>query len=424
MAETSSSDQALDSKNDSQDGEIILDLSWLTQQARCGFVPDGISRIEIAWAKLLIGWFSDRISFGRLNNVGHYGHLSQGAVLKLIEQTEKEWQKANTQSFHRPLKLAFNRVEALFKLWPHRFNATNGIRILLQCSPHHLDDGTTIKNIIQKEQARFVCLLHDTEALDYPEYIKPQQFQRLQRRLKNIAQYADCIISDSEATRNRFLPFMAEAGRTIPITTVPLGADGMVSAPTKQNPPIQPKSDKPERPYFLCIGPIHDGTNYEMLFAIWKRLISRWAEKTPDLLIVGQDKGENLRLKSMLMRNPVLQKHIHFLGACNDQILNQLILQARALLKPSIFTHQGLSIAEALRHGLPVIASDLPVYREISSNMADYIDPLNGSSWEEAITDYMAPFSPRRQTQVMRLKGWHPILWQDHMRKVLAVIAG
>ncbi|MFT8736205.1 MAG: glycosyltransferase family 1 protein [Zymomonas mobilis] len=421
MTDSGSSNQALNDASEASDGEIILDVSWLTERAGKAVMTDGISRIEMAWIKLLIGWFSDRVVFSRLNRFGRYGRLSQTAVLNMITQTENVWQKNQAQNFGQSCKQSFYQAKALIELWPHLFKPQNGIRILLQASPHHLDNEAALKNILEKEQASFVCLIYDTDQLDYPEYIKPSEWQNLRKRLDIIARYADCVIADSEATRNRFLPFMAEAGRSIPVVTIPLGADGLPNLKLQNTAPKT--GQPPEHPYFLAIESNHSANNTGMLVAVWKRLILQFGEKAPDLLILGHDRKESPKLEEMLARNPDLRRHIRFYESVNDQQLSLMMQQARALLKPAFFARRGMVIAEALRHGLPVIASDIAVYREISSQMADYIDPLNGAAWEEAISEYMNPFSSRRQTQVMRLKGWHPMLWQDHMRKVLAVIA-
>ncbi|MCA1956365.1 glycosyltransferase family 1 protein [Zymomonas sp.] len=418
---TGSSNQALNDSSEARDGEIILDVSWLTERAGKAVMTDGVSRIEMAWIKLLLGWFSDRIAFVRLNRWGRYGRLSQTAVLTMIEQTEKVWQESEPNQLTQNFRQKFYQAKALIELWPHLFTPQRGIKILLQASPHHLDNEAALKDILNKEQASFICLLYDTERLEYPEYIPTPEWQNLKKRLDIIARYADCVITDSEATRNRFLPFMAEAGRPIPVVTIPLGADAL---PHLKKADPRPKSEQiSDHPYFLAIESDHAGNNTEMLVTVWKRLILHLGTKAPDLLVLGQRHPENSKLGKMLARNPDLQRHIRFRESCNDQQLSHMMQEARALLKPAFFARRGMVIAEALRHGLPVLASDIAVYREISSNMADYIDPLNGSAWEEAISEYMNPFSTRRQTQVMRLKGWHPMLWQDHMRKVLAVIA-
>ena len=52
---------------------------------------------------------------------------------------------------------------------------------------------------------------------------------------------------------------------------------------------------------------------------------------------------------------------------------------------PSFDEGYGLPVVEALTLGTPVIASDIPVFREISQGCATLLAPLNGGDWRETI---------------------------------------
>ena len=52
---------------------------------------------------------------------------------------------------------------------------------------------------------------------------------------------------------------------------------------------------------------------------------------------------------------------------------------------PSFDEGYGLPVVEALTLGTPVIASDIPVFREISQGFATLLAPLNGGDWRETI---------------------------------------
>jgi glycosyltransferase involved in cell wall biosynthesis len=73
-----------------------------------------------------------------------------------------------------------------------------------------------------------------------------------------------------------------------------------------------------------------------------------------------------------------------------------------------------LPLAEALASGVPVICSDIPVFREIGQDVPDYVDPLDLMAWRDAIVDYSRPDSPRRAAQMQRLADWQAPLWPDH----------
>jgi len=60
-----------------------------------------------------------------------------------------------------------------------------------------------------------------------------------------------------------------------------------------------------------------------------------------------------------------------------DTDLGDLYRSACALVLPSIYEGFGLPIIEAMSQRLPVICSDLPVFREVAGDHATYFDPLN-----------------------------------------------
>jgi glycosyltransferase involved in cell wall biosynthesis len=77
-----------------------------------------------------------------------------------------------------------------------------------------------------------------------------------------------------------------------------------------------------------------------------------------------------------------------------------------------------LPLAEALASGVPVICSDIPVFREVGREVPDYIDPLDLFAWRDAIVDYSHPDSPRRAAQLQRLAHWRPPGWSAHFEIV------
>jgi glycosyltransferase involved in cell wall biosynthesis len=95
---------------------------------------------------------------------------------------------------------------------------------------------------------------------------------------------------------------------------------------------------------------------------------------------------------------------------------------ARALLLPSFAEGYGMPVAEALAASVPVIASDLAALREVGGDVPDYLDPIDGLGWYNAIVEYACDDSPARQAQLDRLLKWSPTRWGEHMDIVLGVL--
>jgi hypothetical protein len=67
---------------------------------------------------------------------------------------------------------------------------------------------------------------------------------------------------------------------------------------------------------------------------------------------------------------------------------------------------------------VPVIASNLPVFREIAGEVPDYLDPLDGPAWEKAILSYTERTSEARHAQLRRLAAYRAPTWADHFDAV------
>ena len=69
------------------------------------------------------------------------------------------------------------------------------------------------------------------------------------------------------------------------------------------------------------------------------------------------------------------ENSVFFTGNVNDLELYAWYKGATALIFPSYYEGFGLPIIEAMQFGLPIICSDIPVFREIGKDTLLYFDP-------------------------------------------------
>jgi glycosyltransferase involved in cell wall biosynthesis len=186
-------------------------------------------------------------------------------------------------------------------------------------------------------------------------------------------------------------------------------------------PGLAPRGDLPrplDAPYFLVIATIEPRKNLALLLQGWRRLAQHLGASAPRLVIVGQRGWECENVVDLLERSEALRGLVIELPRCRDDELVGWLAHARALLFPSFVEGFGLPLVEALHFGTPVIASDLPVFREVAGDVPDYLDPLDGAAWLDRIARYAAPGSTERQAQLQRMDGYSAPTWRGHFAAV------
>ena len=91
-----------------------------------------------------------------------------------------------------------------------------------------------------------------------------------------------------------------------------------------------------------------------------------------------------------LDRHPERGRRLHVIDRPADHELHHCYRRAAALLFPSLGEGFGLPLIEAAHFGTPILASDLPVLREVAGDHAHYFDPTRADSIAEAIERWLS----------------------------------
>jgi glycosyltransferase involved in cell wall biosynthesis len=199
------------------------------------------------------------------------------------------------------------------------------------------------------------------------------------------------------------------------LTLPPVGVAhlGMSLFPADANEPIL------KDPYFVMLGTIEPRKNHILMLQCWQRLGEQWKDGAmPKLVLIGQRGWDIEHVERLLYRSEVCRSLVSVRSNCDDTELAIWLRHARALLFPSFAEGYGLPLIEALAQGTPAIASDLDAFREIAGDIPDYLDPLDGLGWLQAITDFARDDNERRTRQLARLTHFVPPTWSDHFRIV------
>lgn len=121
---------------------------------------------------------------------------------------------------------------------------------------------------------------------------------------------------------------------------------------------------------FLMVGTLEPRKKHAQVLAAFEHL---WAQGVDvQLVIVGKEGWMVQSLARKLRRHPEASKRLFWLEAMSDEYLRQVYHAAHCLIAASEGEGFGLPLIESAKHQLPIIARDLPVFREVAGNHAFY----------------------------------------------------
>ncbi len=148
------------------------------------------------------------------------------------------------------------------------------------------------------------------------------------------------------------------------------------------------------------VSTIEPRKNHLSLLSAWESLRTSF---DPDLqlVLVGSIGWESesimRRLKPWLKRGG-----LHLLEDVPAQELRLLYRHARCVVCPSFYEGFDFSGVEAMRCGGVVLASDIPVHRDVYGAASEYFNPYSVEDLEQALAGLMSPDAAARRGRADR----------------------
>lgn len=166
-------------------------------------------------------------------------------------------------------------------------------------------------------------------------------------------------------------------------------AQQRVVVPHGINPELWSQSRDPSpfpRRFILSVSSVYRYKNFKRLIEAWTTLARRWPE-VPDLVIVGddQDGAHSSEMQAARIRSGSLADRIHLVGEVPYARIAAYYRHAEAFVFPSFLETFGHPLLEAMAAGIPVVAADIGVFREVGGDAAIYCDPHETDSIANAI---------------------------------------
>jgi glycosyltransferase involved in cell wall biosynthesis len=138
----------------------------------------------------------------------------------------------------------------------------------------------------------------------------------------------------------------------------PLGVDPAWGEAVPADAALRGRLGLPEE-YLVFSGSLEPRKNLPLLIEA-QRILRDGDARWPPLVLIGPEGwGPELDLRGLP------EGAVRFTGYLEDDDLQRVVAGARALVYPSLYEGFGLPPLEAFACGVPVVASDLPVTREV-----------------------------------------------------------
>jgi len=244
-------------------------------------------------------------------------------------------------------------------------------------------------------------MVHDVLPVLRPDFFPPGADREFADWLRTVGREADGLvcISAAVAEETRAWLLTDAPGRALPqFSVLHHGADISASQPSKGLPADAEAilADLRSAPTFVMVGTVEPRKGHLQALDAFEQL---WAQGLDvRLAIVGAEGWKGLpdsarrtipALVKRLRRHPELNRRLYWLQGISDEYLDRVYASSTCLLFASEGEGFGLPLIEAARHGVPLLARDIAVFREVAGTHAGYFSGLDGAALAQAVQDWL-----------------------------------
>ena len=282
------------------------------------------------------------------------------------------------------------------------------------------------KKWFERQRARGMrtsFVVYDLLPVTWPEKFPDTLGPIFKTWIEAVAQIADGVICISRAVADDFASWYTrqklDRRDTPRIGWFHLGADVQASQPSRglPNGATEILDTLATRPFLLSVGTLEPRKGYGQVIDAFERLWTRGVDA--GLIIVGRPGWNTEALRVQLEGHPENGRRLFWLHEASDEMLVKVYGKVVGLLAASEGEGFGLPLIEAAQHGLPILARDLPVFREVAGEHATYFDAPDAQALATAIQDWLASYS-RREHRCSHGMSW--LTWRESAAQLVDVV--
>lgn len=259
-------------------------------------------------------------------------------------------------------------------------------------------------------RCRTILVVHDLIALSHPRLCTLANRTYYRLAVPSSIRRADHILTVSEATRRELVTRFPETDSRSTVVSPGLAPRFRIDVPGGDVVRSTPR-DRP----ILHVGNIEPKKDVETLVAAYATLRAQTSHAGP-LILAGAARSGGDRIRSVV-RSLGIEPWVRLTGHVTDDALASLYREAGAVVLSSLVEGFGFPILEAMAAGAPIVASDIPAFREVAARHAIYFRPRDAKRLAGALAEALASDRPcpdaKRHALAFR--------WEDTARAILAL---
>lgn len=262
-------------------------------------------------------------------------------------------------------------------------------------------------------------VVYDLLPVQNPDWFSAKTSKNIKRWLRTIAIFADGLICISDVVKNDVTTWMTAHyglnGGAPLVKTISLGADIAASVPSRGLPPNvkQLLEELSAKPSVMMVGTLEPRKGHAQVIAAFEELWQKCCDI--NLVIVGKAGWKTIALQQRLSTHPKRNKSLYWLDHVSDEMLELLYNVVVGVIVASEAEGFGLSLVEAAYYNKPVLARDIPIFREIGGEWITYFTPGNSKLIAKDIDSWLNRIA---KGQIIASQ-MPPLTWEDSARQLL-----
>lgn len=271
-------------------------------------------------------------------------------------------------------------------------------------------------------QVHFV--VYDLLPILFP-HLFPEGTAGIHARWLEVLAQTDSVLCISRAVADEMVEWLSVFGpkrlRPFKLGWFHLGADVARSVPTQGLP-----SDAghvlnalSSRPTFLSVGTIEPRKGQMQTLLAFEQLWDQGVDV--NLVMVGKNGWNVDLLVEMLRSHSERNRRLFWLEGVSDEYLEKVYAASTCLIAASEGEGFGLPLIEAAQHRKPIIARDIPVFREVAGKHAAYFSGLEPDALADVVREWLA-LDKAGQSPQSDTMPW--LTWKQSTQNLLGVMLG